>query len=268
MNDFKLAVIGAGPAGLAAGIQLKKQGYNPVIFEGGGLGGLIRNANRIDNYPGVKPGITGLEFSEKLKEHVDEFKLNLQFELVSELDFFGDLFSIATEWGVKSFSHLFLASGTKPCKLKKVKLIDCDHDDLFYEIVPIRNRMNEKIIIIGSGDIAFDYSLSLSKSNSVIILNRSRRIKANKMLQAKVLNNNRIKYQPNFDINRIKWSGTEFIITGSIDESERKLHCNAVVAAIGREPQKDFYSSNLIVSEQKLIESGRLYLIGDVHQGS
>jgi len=268
MNDLNLAIIGAGPAGLAAGIQLRKNGYNPVIFEECQLGGLIRNANCIDNYLGVKPGITGLEFTEMLKEHINEFKLNIQYERVSELDFIDGRFSLVTESGVKFFSHLFIASGTKPCKLEKVKLINCDHEDLFSEIISIRNSVNGKVIIIGSGDIAFDYALSLSQSSYVIILNRGFQIKANKMLQTKVFNNNRIQYKPNYEIKSIKYLGTEFIITGLANGSDLELRGNIVLALIGRAPQKDFYSGNLIIIEQRLIASGRLYLIGDVHKKS
>ncbi|MDP8228420.1 MAG: NAD(P)/FAD-dependent oxidoreductase, partial [Candidatus Electryoneaceae bacterium] len=59
MNHHNVAIIGAGPAGIAAVIQLQRYGVDPVILEKDAVGGLLRSANLIENYPGFPNGISG-----------------------------------------------------------------------------------------------------------------------------------------------------------------------------------------------------------------
>jgi len=54
MEIKKVAIIGAGPAGIATAIQLRRYGINPLLFEKEKVGGLLRNANLVENYPGFR----------------------------------------------------------------------------------------------------------------------------------------------------------------------------------------------------------------------
>ncbi|MCK4538908.1 MAG: NAD(P)-binding domain-containing protein, partial [Candidatus Krumholzibacteria bacterium] len=59
--NTKLIIIGAGPAGIAAAIYLKRAGVDFVLLESGEPGGLLRNAFLVENYPGFPGGIKGAE---------------------------------------------------------------------------------------------------------------------------------------------------------------------------------------------------------------
>ncbi|MFC1726893.1 FAD-dependent oxidoreductase, partial [candidate division KSB1 bacterium] len=59
MEHKDVIIIGAGPAGIAAAIQLRRYNIEPVVFEKNEIGGLLRNAGRIENYPGFPEGVTG-----------------------------------------------------------------------------------------------------------------------------------------------------------------------------------------------------------------
>ncbi len=52
MNVENMVIIGAGPAGIAAALQLHRYGINPIILEKDKIGGLLRNADLVENYPG------------------------------------------------------------------------------------------------------------------------------------------------------------------------------------------------------------------------
>ena len=54
---YDLAIIGGGPAGIAAAIQLKRYGSNPLLIEKDELGGSLLNANLVENYLGFPKGI-------------------------------------------------------------------------------------------------------------------------------------------------------------------------------------------------------------------
>ena len=59
MKVHPVIIIGAGPAGLAAAMQLERQGVSALVFERSQVGGLLWNANLVENYPGFVDGITG-----------------------------------------------------------------------------------------------------------------------------------------------------------------------------------------------------------------
>lgn len=68
MKELELAIIGAGPAGIAAGIYAKRKGLSLEIFEENVAGGRLNEAVLIENYPGFEP-IKGFELAKKMVEH-------------------------------------------------------------------------------------------------------------------------------------------------------------------------------------------------------
>ena len=63
-------VIGAGPCGVAAALQLKRSGVRTLLFEEQSVGGLLRNANLVENYPGFPKGISGRRLCALMEEHL------------------------------------------------------------------------------------------------------------------------------------------------------------------------------------------------------
>ncbi|MBM3324354.1 MAG: hypothetical protein FJY66_01665, partial [Calditrichaeota bacterium] len=59
MRPKDVVIIGAGPAGIATSIQLKRYHIEPELLEQEEVGGLLRNANWVENYPGFPEGISG-----------------------------------------------------------------------------------------------------------------------------------------------------------------------------------------------------------------
>ena len=56
---YDLIIIGAGPAGTMAAIQLKRYDIPFVLLEKERVGGLLWNANLVENYPGFPAGVSG-----------------------------------------------------------------------------------------------------------------------------------------------------------------------------------------------------------------
>jgi len=71
-NVIDLMIIGAGAAGMTAGIYGARSGLRTVVFEGRGAGGQTGVASTIENYPGF-PTIAGIELAMKFKEHALEY---------------------------------------------------------------------------------------------------------------------------------------------------------------------------------------------------
>lgn len=258
----EIAIIGGGPAGVAAAIQLARFGYSTSIFERGQIGGLIRNANCINNYPGFPNGISGLKFAKLLQKHISKYDINIIKKEVLRIEFENELFHIHVKRDIFKFNYLFISSGTKPIKpdgfsKEKLKLFG-------YDIVKHLGKKNKKFIIVGAGDAAFDYALTLSESNEVTILNRSENISAILELQHKVLNNENIKYLDNTTVTDVIKENSSLIVqTEKNDIETSTLQCDYIIFAIGREPNLDFLHQSIHSNIQELKQSKRLFIIGD-----
>ena len=75
MHKENVIIIGGGPAGIACAVQLKRYGIDPLLFEKDDIGGLVKNAWRLDNFPGYPEGISGEELAKKLKVHLERFDI-------------------------------------------------------------------------------------------------------------------------------------------------------------------------------------------------
>ena len=123
MQD-KVIIIGTGPAGVAAAIQLKRQSIPFEIIEKDKVGGLLHNANRIENYPGFPNGISGPELVHRFQEHLEQWDIQVQYETVINIRWEEDSFHIQTQRSSFSSSILIIASGTQPKTVSDIQISD------------------------------------------------------------------------------------------------------------------------------------------------
>lgn len=115
LKVFDLIIIGAGPAGIAAGIYASRKKMSLMLlekyFEVGGQ--LIKNS-RIDNYPGI-PEVSGYDLSQNLKNHLVKMDISIQEEEeVTKLDKSSDLFVITTQKNTFKARAIIIATGMEP----------------------------------------------------------------------------------------------------------------------------------------------------------
>jgi len=268
MPVLEVAVIGAGPAGAAAAIQLKRQGIAFRIWERDKIGGLLRNAHLVENYPGFPRGISGPDLAQLFKKQLDRLGVRVEFYDVLELDYVRGLFSIRTPRGVLSSRICVVATGTEPRRLPETLVAQDAQDRVFYEITHLARASGKRIAVIGAGDAAFDYALSLARRNEVVILNRGRETKCLALLRARVKGLPGIAYRPNSRVETIQRTKTGLRLGCSGRRGKFSTEVSYLVAAIGREPRLDFWGSTLRRTRPALQASRRLYLVGDASHSS
>jgi len=257
-------IIGGGPAGISAAIQLNRYRIPVVLFEKNALGGLLKNAHRVDNYPGFPQGISGKELSGLMKSHFEKTNIPVVYENLIELDY------QHREFCAKSSSYqvqcpiAVIASGTQPERLNHDSWPQEIKNKIHYEIFSMTQLKNKDICIIGAGDAAFDYALSLSARNRITIFNRTKKIRCLPVLQEEVGKNKKIKYMPKRMLKSINMTGNRVLMTFFHGNKEELHEFDEVLAAVGRGPVLDFLSQRLQKNMDNLIECGRLYLAGDV----
>jgi thioredoxin reductase len=263
-----VVIIGAGPAGLAAAIQLRRYGIAPLVLEGSRVGGLLRNAHWVENYPGFPGGISGPELVALLEKQAREAGVEIIYLEVRELDYQADGFRVITPACTYWSRVAILASGTKPRILNEPPVPDPLKDLIYYEVHHLWNMSGKRMVIMGAGDAAFDYALHLSRENEVVILNHSDRTQCLPLLRERASLSARITCWQNTRILRVVEADQGGILlecTGP--DGPMALRADHLIGAIGRDPRLDYLSPSLSQKVSGLKNQGLLYSIGDVHNG-
>ncbi len=269
MDIHPVIIIGGGPAGLAAAMQLERQGISPLVFERQRVGGLLWNANWVENYPGFVEGITGPDLVKLFHDQALRLGVKIVLEEVIKAEFQDGLFRIATKELDYQSKLLVAASGTVPIEFPLEVSSEEVKERLFSEVGPISHVQDKQIIIIGTGDAALDYALNLSRKNRVTILNRGNRIKGLKLLWERVQKRSAIYYFNNSGINSITLDGGgNLLLSGNREGGELRLTGDFLIIAIGRKPEYSFAGDSIIEGRDQLKKERKLFLIGDLINGS
>ncbi len=268
MND--IIVIGAGPAGIAASIYLKRAGIEPLIFEKGEVGGLLLNANLVENYPGFPQGISGRELVQLFKDQLLRLEIEVLKKEVNNISIGDGTLTLSAGSEHIDSRAIIIATGTKPKKLGIEGESELIGRKLFYEIKDIPPlRKNNKYVIIGGGDAAFDYAINISAEvKSVDIIFKGKHPKCIQLLSERVQAMENIRPHPN--IMPSAFEENEGIVTKCKSESgEMDFPSDFALVACGREPNIDFLPELEIVkiNEDGGCETPGLFFAGDVRRG-
>ncbi|UCD92539.1 MAG: FAD-dependent oxidoreductase [Methanobacteriota archaeon] len=108
--DYELAVIGAGPAGVAAGIYAVRAGISTIVLEEKLVGGQIVVSPWIENYPGYE-NISGMDLAEIFKNHLKKYIEPHELEPVKSLTKTEEGFGIVTSKGKYEVKAVVFATG-------------------------------------------------------------------------------------------------------------------------------------------------------------
>ncbi len=277
IREEEIAIIGAGPAGAAAAVQLRRMGRDPLVFEKGRPGGLLRSANLVENYPGFPAGIEGRELAELIGKHMERFRVRLLREEVISMDYRGGRFVLKSYSGIRRAGAVILAAGTVPAKDHGIEVCGEAAELAFYN--PDSIREGSDTVIIGAGDAAFDYALNLAPRGRVLILGRSKTPRALRVLVERAEENESIHYFSNVEVSGIEEEEGELILRLK-DPSGVKfpepfdagipgaVRAGNALFATGRCPATGFMSGRLIELSKNLEKEGKLFFAGDVRGGS
>jgi len=253
MHD--VAIVGAGPAGIAASIFLKRAGFDVQLYEKNQIGGLLLNAYFVENYPGFPHGIKGNELCKLFKIQLEKWSIDPIFKEVIEITREKNKFILKTTEDIKEFKVVLIATGSKPKKLGIPGEEKFFRKHIFYEvkdILPII-KPGDNCIIIGGGDAAFDYALNLAENNANVDLYfRSRRPKCLPLLENRAKKISTIKLHPFNTPLQIDKINNKTVIKFQIKENKNIIHSN--------NKQNDSNHTNIVISTSDyiLIACGRL----------
>lgn len=107
---YDCIIIGSGPAGLSAAINLKTYQKNFLWFGNAQMSEKVQKAEKVVNYPGM-PELTGMELANAFREHKDSQRLEIVDKIVSSIYDMGGYYAVMAENQFFETESIILATG-------------------------------------------------------------------------------------------------------------------------------------------------------------
>jgi len=252
MEKYDLIIIGAGPAGLTAGLYAGRYRLNTLILEKLYPGGRILATETIDNFPGFVGGISTQELMGNLQQQVKDLSVPIVLEEVRELDCNSK--KVITENKTYETKAVIVATGTLPRKIGLPKEEELTGKGVSYCATcdaPIFR--DKKVAVVGGGNAAVEEALYLTRfASQVYLIHRRNELRASAILQEKIKQNSKIKLVLESTVSRLDGSKHLQSITVKNKNSaeEQVIACEGIFVYVGSRPDTAFIKGSPEKDEQ------------------
>lgn len=247
---YDVIILGAGPAGLTAGLYAGRSKLNTLIIEKAIPGGQIASTAFVENYPGSIEEASGMGLSDRMYEQAKEF-CEFKTANVTKVELEGKVKKIYTEDGeVIEAKVVIISTGASHRKLGAKGEEEFANRGVSYCATcdgPFFTGLD--IFVVGGGDSALEEALYLTKfARSVSIIHRRDEFRASQVVVDKVKANDKIKLVLDSVVNEIKGEkdATSVIVENvkTHEISELKSEDNGPIGVfifVGYIPQTDIF---------------------------
>ncbi|MCD6427581.1 MAG: thioredoxin-disulfide reductase [Caldisericaceae bacterium] len=274
---YDIAIIGAGPGGLTAGIYAGRSRLKTLIFERLSPGGQIAVSDQVDNYPGFPEGISGKELTDRMEKQAVRFGAEIVPDEVRKIKKEGNLFELETaSSGIVKSKAVIIATGADPVKLPVPEEEKFRGRGISYCATCDAAFFKDKTVaVVGGGDTAIADAIYLTKfAKEVIVVHRRDQLRAVKALQEEAFENPKIKFQWNsvsehvIGENKVEGLEVKNVKTGE----KVLLKVDGIFVAIGTVPNSNIVKGLVELNEKGFIKTNQnretsvkgLFAVGDV----
>ncbi|KGA97557.1 thioredoxin reductase [Alkalihalobacillus alcalophilus ATCC 27647 = CGMCC 1.3604] len=192
---YDVIIAGAGPAGMTAAVYTSRANLSTVMIERGVPGGQMANTEEVENYPGFDH-ILGPELSTKMFEHAKKFGAEYAYGDIQEIVDEGDVKLVKA--GSKEYRAraVIVTTGAEYKKLGIPGEKEYSGRGVSYCAVCDGAFFKQReLVVIGGGDSAVEEAVYLTKfASKVTIIHRRDQLRAQKILQDRAFNNEKIEF--------------------------------------------------------------------------
>ncbi len=237
---YDVIVIGAGPAGLAAGIYGKRAGYNILVLDTSSIsGGQILNTYEVDNYPGI-PGVSGTELADAMKKHCEKLGVEFARGRVSSIVDNGEIKELITKKENFQTKTVIIATGATNRKL------GCPGEDEFsgmgvsYCATCDGAFFKDKVVaVVGGGDVALEDAAYLARAcKKVYLIHRRDEFRGAVVLQNQIKSLDNVELVLDSTVESIIGNDSveKLLIKNKKTDEEKELEVEGVFIAVGTVP--------------------------------
>lgn len=256
---FDTMIIGAGPAGMAAGIYAARAELSHLVLESGLMsGGQIINTSEVDNYPGLK-GIGGFELAMKFREHCDGCGVQFKDGKVVKVEKQADGFRVLLEDGESYETKTVLfATGAKHRTLGIPGEAEFAGSGVSYcATCDGAFFRGKEVAVIGGGDVAIEDALFLARiCSKVYLVHRRDEFRAAKTLVNRLRACENVEFVLKATPSEIKGSGRVESLCVNTPEGERALPVSGVFVAVGMLPNTELLKGLVTLDEAGYVVAG------------
>ncbi len=237
---YDVIIIGAGPAGLAAGIYGKRAGLNVLVLDTSSIsGGQILSTYEIDNYPGF-PGVSGTELAESMRSHCDKLGVEFARGRVSAIVEKDGLKELVTKKQTFTAKTVVIATGSSNSKLGCPGEEELSGLGVSYCATCDGAFFKDKVVaVVGGGDVALEDAIYLARfCQKVYLIHRRNEFRGAQLLQQQVITNDKIQIIYDSTVEAI--NGTDqvesLLIKDKNTSDTRQLEVDGIFIAVGTTP--------------------------------
>ena len=259
---YDVIIIGGGPAGMSAAIYAARARLKTLIIEKAGCGGQIAITDHLENYPGFETGINGFELAVKMQTQATAFGSEIAYGEVVSIEVTNKVKKVILQDKEFDTKTIIVASGAAFKKLNvpgeqefigKGVSYCATCDGPFFR--------NKEIAVVGGGDSALQEAIYLTKfATKVNLIHRRNEFRAAKILQEKVLANDKINVILDSVVEEI--CGTQMLESLKVKNVKTgtviNLAVNGVFLFVGWQPNTEFLKNSGINLENGYIVTNEL----------
>ena len=260
-REIDIAIIGGGPAGMAAGLYAARALRSTVLFEGGVLGGQIATSDRVENYPGFPEGIGGFELAMAFHQQSEHHGMETVYAMVSSLEQAEDgRFRLGTE-GSGDFiaKAVIVTAGADPNKLGIPGEIELTGKGVSYcATCDAAFFKGMDVAVVGGGDAAVEEAIFTTRyASKVTLIHRRDELRAQAVLQERARNIENLEFMWDTVVEEVHAGSAatgevEKLVVRNVKTDERsELPVKALFIFIGQTP-----NSNLLKGKVELDAGG------------
>ena len=247
-------IIGSGPAGLTAAVYTARAGLKPLVIEGLQPGGQLTITSEVENYPGFPEGIQGPQLMDQMRAQAERFGSEHDYDLVTKVDFSTRPFKVWVGETLHEAKTVILSTGASARwmgldaeqRLQGRGVSACATCDGFF-------FRDQEIAVVGGGDSALEEAIFLTRfASKVTLIHRRDEFRGSKIMQARVLENDKIDVAWNSVVDDIL--GDEGVTGLRLKDTKtgalRELNVTGVFMAIGHVPNTDVFKGQVDLDEQ------------------
>jgi thioredoxin reductase (NADPH) len=258
-TEFKVIVIGSGPAGCTAALYLARANLAPLVIEGMQPGGQLTITTDVENYPGFPEGILGPKLMDLMRQQAERFGAVFRIEEVGSVDFRKHPFTVTTDQHEYEAYAVIVAAGASAMQIglpseKALQGFGVSYcatcDGFFFK--------NKEIVVVGGGDSAMEEATFLTKfASKVTIVHRREALRASKIMQERARSNSKIDFVYNSVVDEVigsKEGGvTSLKIKNIVSNEVSDMKAQGLFVAIGHTPNTSPYAGQLELDERGYI---------------